>query len=336
MSTILEVAEMARVSTTTVSRYLNNRIELPADTAARIDAAISALDYRPNILAKRLSLGRTEAIGLMTPEIANPFFAELAAAVEDEAERHGYSVLMTSTGGNRDRELRSLRRLKDGHVDGLVMMTNRPDDGSLAKSLHQYGHIVLVDEDIPGVNVPKIFVENREGANAATQCLLDAGHTRIAHIGGPAALFSAIERLEGYRTALWDRGIEVDRASIRQGEYSREFGLAAMTELLAGPNPPTAVFAGSDFIAIGAMQAVRARGLSVPHDISLVGFDDMPFADLLAPGLTTIRQPTAELGRSGFRALLALMQKKTPADLTRLPVTLVMRESVAPPRAFGR
>jgi LacI family transcriptional regulator len=333
MSSIVEVAEMAKVSTTTVSRYLNNRIELPSDTAARIDAAISALDYRPNILAKRLSLGRSEAIGLMTPEIANPFFAELAAAVEDEAEKHGYSVFMTSTGGNRDREIRSLKRLKDGHVDGLVMMTNRPDDGSLAASLHQYGHIVLVDEDIPGVNVPKIFVENREGASAATRCLIEAGHTRIAHIGGPAALFSAIERLDGYSSALTAAGIQVERDLVRQGEYSREFGLTAMNDLLASAAPPTAVFAGSDFIAIGAMQAVRARGLSVPHDISLVGFDDMPFADLLAPGLTTIRQPTAELGRSGFRALLALMQKKTPADLTRLPVTLVERESVAAPRA---
>lgn len=332
MSTIQQVADMARVSTTTVSRYLNRRLELPADTAARIDNAIAALDYRPNILAQRLSLGRSEVIGLMTPEIANPFFAELAAAVEDEAEKHGYSVLMTGTGGTRERELRSLRRLKDGHVDGLVMMTNRPDDGALAATLHEYGNIVLVDEDIPGVNVPKVFVENREGAHAATRCLIEAGHERIAHIGGPPALFSAGERLDGYRGALENAGITVPPELIRQGDYSREFGVSAMAELLELGNPPTAVFAGSDFIAIGVMQAVRARGLSVPRDISLVGFDDMPFADLLAPGLTTIRQPTAELGRAGFRALLALMRKQEPAALTRLPVTLVKRDSVAPPR----
>jgi LacI family transcriptional regulator len=333
MSTINEVAIMAKVSTTTVSRYLNNRIDLPAETAARIDAAIEALDYRPNILAKRLSLGRSEAIGMMTPEIANPFFAELAAAVEDEAEKHGYSVLMSSTGGNRERELASLRRLQDGHVDGLIMMTNRPDDGSLAATLHRYGHIVLVDEDIPGVNVPKIFVENGEGARIATRCLIEAGHRRIAHIGGPAKLFSAIERLAGFRAAMAEAAIAVDDRDIRQGEYSRGFGHLAMLDMLADGEPPTAVFAGSDFIAIGIIEALRSKGLSVPGDVSLVGFDDMPFADLLAPGLTTIRQPTAELGRIGFRTLKALIDKQPAPELTRLPVALVKRNSVAPPRS---
>lgn len=333
MSTIQDVAAAASVSTSTVSRYLNNRIDLPAETAGRIDAAIRQLDYRPNILAKRLSLGRSEAIGLVTPEIANPFFGELAAAVEDEAERHGYAVFMTSTAGNRDRELTSLRRLKDGHVDGLIMMTNQPDDGTLAASLHQYGHVVLIDEDIPGVNVPKVFAENQQGAYLATRHLIAAGHRRIAHVGGPEALFSATERRAGFVEALAQAGIEPDPRMIRQGAYSRDFGYAAMLEILAGEEIPTAVFAGSDFIAIGVMQAVKESGLSVPRDISLVGFDDMPFADFLAPGLTTVRQSAREMGRAGVHALLALFEKKTPAALTRLPVSLVERQSVAPPRA---
>lgn len=333
MSTIQDVATAAKVSTTTVSRYLNNRIELPPETAGRIDDAIRLLDYRPNIRAKRLSLGRSEAIGLVTPEIANPFFGELAAAVEDEAEKHGYAVFMTSTRGSRDREITSLRRLRDGHVDGLVMMTNQPDDGTLAASLHQYGHVVLVDEDIPGVNVPKIFVENREGAYGATRHLIRHGHRRIAHIGGPARLFSAIERLDGFTAALTETGIQAAPGHVRQGEYSREFGHEAMRGLLSGTDRPTAVFAGSDFIAIGAMQAVREAGLSVPRDLSLVGFDDMPFADFLAPGLTTVRQPAAEMGRAGVHTLLALFEKKTPPPLVRLPVTLVERHSVAGPRA---
>jgi LacI family transcriptional regulator len=331
MSTIQDVAAAAKVSTTTVSRYLNKRIDLPSETAGRIDAAIRQLDYRPNILAKRLSLGKSEAIGLVTPEIANPFFAELAAAVEDEAEKHGYAVFMSSTGGHREREIATLRRLEDGHVDGLIMMTNQPDDGTLAASLHQYGHVVLIDEDIPGVNVPKIFVENRQGAHLATRHLIDAGHRHIAHIGGPARLFSATERLEGFLDALSQAGIEAAPHHLRQGAYARAFGLEAMREMLAAKDPPTAVFAGSDFIAIGVMQAVKERGLAVPRDISLVGFDDMPFAEFLAPGLTTVRQPTSELGRAGVRTLLALFDKKTPAALMRLPVTLVDRQSVAAP-----
>jgi len=331
MSNLQDVATAANVSPSTVSRYLNKRIELPPETARRIDEAISALDYRPNLLAKRLSLGRTEAIGLVTPEISNPFFADLAAAVEDEAGKHGYSVFMTSTGGHREREIASLRRLQDRHVDGLLMMTNQPDDGTLASAMGQHDHIVLIDEDIPGVNVPKVFVENRNGAYLATGHLIAAGHRRIAHIGGPDHLFSAVERLSGFRDAMEEAGLAIEPDHLRFGAYSRDFGFEAMNAILAAGVPPTAVFAGSDFIAIGVMKAIKTHGLRVPGDISLVGFDDMPFADLLAPALTTVRQPAGELGRTGLRALLALIEKRTPAPLTRLPVTLVRRESVAPP-----
>lgn len=332
MSNLQDVAAAANVSPSTVSRYLNKRIELPPETARRIDEAISALDYRPNLLAKRLSLGRTEAIGLVTPEISNPFFADLAAAVEDEAGKHGYSVFMTSTGGHREREVASLRRLQDRHVDGLIMMTNQPDDGTLASAMGQHDHIVLIDEDISGVNVPKVFVENRTGAYLATRHLIETGHRRIAHIGGPADLFSTVERLSGFRDAMDEAGLAIEPGHLRFGAYARDFGFEAMNEILSSGKLPTAVFAGSDFIAIGVMKAIKAHDLRVPGDISLVGFDDMPFADLLAPALTTVRQPAGELGRTGLRALLALIEKREPAPLTRLPVTLVRRESVAPPR----
>lgn len=332
MATIQDVAAEARVSATTVSRYLNNRLELPAKTAGRIDAAIELLNYRPNVLAKRLSLGRSEAIGLLTPDIGNPFFAELAAAIEDEAERHGYTVFMNSTGGHSKREIALLRRLEDRHVDGLIIMTNGPDDGTLARNINPNDAIVLIDEDVSGVTVPKVFVENRHGGYIATKCLIDAGHRRIAHIGGPDALFSAVERRDGYLDAMREAGLSPDPAFIRQGNYAREFGKAAMSELLAGPERPTAVFAGSDFIAVGVLQAAREAGLQLPDDLSLVGFDDMMFADLLAPALTTVRQPTADLGRAGLATLLAIINKETPPSVTRLPVTLIERQSVCPPR----
>ncbi|MDE1994041.1 MAG: LacI family DNA-binding transcriptional regulator [Rhizobiaceae bacterium] len=332
MSNIHDVAVAARVSATTVSRYLNNRIELPAETASRIDAAIKALDYRPNALAKRLSLGRSEAIGLVTSEIANPFFAELAAAVEAEATLRGYDVFMISTGGKREREVATLRRLKDRQVDGLIIMTNEPDDGTLAAALSPYRNVVLIDEDIPGVEVPKIFVENRDGALCATRHLIEKGHRAIAHIGGPATLMSAMERLDGFHAGMGERGLAIPSEYLRQGDYSPEFGFQAMSELLSLKERPTAVFAGSDYIAIGAIQAIRAKGLSAPADVSIVGFDDMPFADFLAPALTTIRQPTPDLGREGFRALLSLIEGDTSIGVKRLPVTLVERQSVAPPR----
>ena len=158
MATIHDVAQDAGVSPTTVSRYLNNRIELPSTTSARIDASIKKLDYRPNLLAKRLSTGKTEAVGLVTPEIREPFFAELASAFEDEADRHGYTVFMSSTRSDRKREIASLERLHDRHVDGLMMMTNTADDGTLAALIGRRKNVAIVDEDIPSVTAPRLCV----------------------------------------------------------------------------------------------------------------------------------------------------------------------------------
>jgi LacI family transcriptional regulator len=332
MATIHDVAQDAGVSPTTVSRYLNNRIELPATTSARIDAAIQKLDYRPNILAKRLSTGKTEAIGLVTPDIREPFFAELASAVEDEADRHGYTIFMASTRSDRAREIAAINRLHDRHVDGLIMMTNTPDDGTLAKLIGRRRNVVLVDEDIPGVNVPRVFVENEAGAREATQHLIEAGHRSIGFIGGPAGLFSTREREAGFRRALQEAGIATRDELVRIGSFSPDFAKDAVEEFLAMDEPPTAIFASSDCLVIGSVRGLRNAGVSVPDEISLVGFDDVPMTDLLQPPLTSVRQPIEALGRQGFLALFALLNGKQPAMLTRLPVELIRRGSVASPR----
>jgi LacI family transcriptional regulator len=330
MATLSEVAEQAGVSPTLVSRYLNNRIELPAATRERIDGAIARLDYRPNLLAKRLSTGRAEAISLVTPEIANPFFAELAAAIEAEAERHGYAVYISSTGGDPARAADAVRRLRDQHVDGLIMMTSHPDDGTLAALLATSRNIVLVDEDIPGVNVPRVFVENEHGAWLAARHLIEAGHRDIALIGGPEGLLSVRERLAGFRRAMHEHGLRVRSGWELLGEYSREFGRRALERLLDAPRRPTAILACSDYIAVGVLKAARERGMSLPRDISLVGFDDMPFAELVDPPLTTVRQPVAEMGRIACERLLAILNGSEASPLTRLPVELIIRQSVAP------
>lgn len=335
MATIHDVADHAGVSPTTVSRYLNRRIELPPATAARIDAAIAALDYRPNLLAKRLSTGKTEAVGLVTPEIREPFFAELASAFEDEADRHGYTVFMSSTRSDRKREIASLERLHDRHVDGLVLMTNTPDDGTLAKLIGKRRNVVLLDEDIPGVNVPRLFVENTEGAEAATRHLIEAGHTRIAYLGGPHGLFSVVERHQGFRNAMAAAGLPVHPEYVSLGGFDPELARASVMNFLALPEPPTAIFASSDYLAIGAVMGLRDAGISVPGEMSLIGFDDMPFGALLTPPLTAVRQPVDQLGRTGFQLLLKLLNGETPPALTRLPVELIRRHSVGAPRTKG-
>lgn len=331
-ATLKDVAVEARVSPTAVSRYLNHRIVLPKATRDRIDAAIAKLDYRPNILAKRLSLGRSEAIGLVTPEIANPFYAELAAAIEAEAGNHGYSVHLIATGGDRRREAEILRRLKDHFVDGLIMMTNQPDDGTLAALLTRHDNVVLLDEDIPGVDVPKIFVENESGAYLATRCLIDAGHTDIALVSGPEGLFTVNERLHGFQRAMREKGLDARPERVLLGQYTRQFGEEAGRRLIGMEKRPTAIFACSDYLAIGIYLACREAGLRVPDDISIVGFDDMPLAFLVDPPLTTVRQPVAEMGRLAVRQLFARFGAPDAPTAIRLPVELVSRHSVAKPR----
>lgn len=332
--TIRDVAKAAQVSPATVSRYLNKTIVLPAETAARIDKACKRLSYRPNQLAKRLTLGNSELIGLVTPEIANPFFATLAAAAEDEASQHGYSLLIMSTGGDPQREFAHIDRLDSRHVDGLIVLTNRPDDGRLRDTVTGRKDVLLLDEDVPGAEVGRIFVENEAGAYLATRHLLDAGHCKIAHIGGPKDLFSSRERFAGFARALLEAGLALDESLVRFDAYERAAGYAATRDILA-KTTPTALFAGSDYLAIGALAALRELGLDAPRDFSLVGFDDMPFAELLHPPLTTVRQPIEEMGRQGVRTLLGQIRDDHPPGLVRLTTELVVRNSVAPPR-LGR
>lgn len=337
MATLSEVAAEAGVSPTAVSRYLNNRIELPQATRDRIDAAIAKLDYRPNLLARRLSTGKAEAISLVSPDIANPFFAELAAAVEREAHAHGYAIYISSTSGDLDQEADAIRRMADGHVDGLIMMTNRVDDGRLAALLDGRDNVVLLDEAIDGVSVPGVFVENEAGAYEATRHLIEKGHRDIAVIAGPTRLMSVTERLAGFERAMKEAHLPVRPGWMMLGDYSRSYGRSAAAVLLDAPVRPTAILACSDYIAIGVLQAVRARGHVIPDDLSLVGFDDMAFAELVDPPLTTVRQPLAEMGRLAVQYLLALVDGGTaPPAETRLPVELIIRHSVAPPPAKAR
>ena len=330
LPTIRDVARAAGVSAATVSRYLNKSIVLPAETAARIERACKRYAYRPNQLAKRLSLGSSELIGLVTPEIANPFFAALAAAAEDEARRLNYSLLIASTAGDPDIECANIDRLDSRHIDGLIVLTNRPDDGRIRDRISGRRDVVVIDEDVPGADVARIFVENEQGAYLATRHLIEAGHRRIGHIGGPRDLFSAKERFAGFAAALNEAGLAVEETFVRFDTYDRRSGLAAIRSLMGEiASPPTAVFAGSDYIALGVLQGLHEMGLEAPRDLSIASFDDMPFAELLHPPLTSVRQPIERMGRLGVRNLLDLLRGEGSRDVVRLPTELIVRGSVA-------
>lgn len=325
-----DVAQMAGLSKATVSRYLNNSIVLPQPTIQRIENAINTLGYRANSLARRLSMGGSETIGLVLPDIANPFFAELADAAEEAASAHHYSLVLCVTRNNLEKECQFIRWLDTCQVDGLLFATNHPDNGKLCLELKDQPHVVLIDEDVPGCDGPKVFSDNVRGGELATQALIDAGHRHIAFVGGPEELMSVRERHQGYRQALLKNKITYDPDCVLYGDYDRCFGRRALDLLLALPTPPSAVFTASDYLALGLLDGVRDKGLSVPESLSLVGFDDAIYSDMITPRLSTIRQSARDLGRTAVETLIKLLNEDTSVEpISRIPVEWVPRDSVS-------
>ncbi|MDW8844361.1 LacI family DNA-binding transcriptional regulator [Erwinia sp. MMLR14_017] len=324
-----DVATLAGLSKATVSRYLNHSIVLPQETITRIESAIAQLDYRGNSLARRLSKGGSETLGLVLPDITNPFFAELADAAEEAAFEHGYSLVLCITRNNPEKESQFIRWLDTCQVDGLLFTTNRPDNGLLRKEIQRHQRIVLLDEDIPGSTVPKVFADNVQGGMLATQQLIVAGHRQIAFIGGPDELMSVRERYHGFCTALAQAGLHCPPEWVMYGNYQREFGQRALHQLFSRDIRPTAVFAASDFLVLGLLDGLRELGLHAPQDLSLVGFDDASYADFTQPRISTIRQPARELGRTAVSLMLRLLNgEENIAAETRLPVTWIGRDSI--------
>ena len=330
--TLKDVAHQAKLSVAAVSRFLNRSLILPEETAARVRAAVENLGYQPNAHARRLSRGKADTIGLIVPDIANPFFALLADAVEREAEAHGVDLLLCATRNRPVRELHELARLSRTLVDGLLFVTNHGDDGTLAAAIAAAGHVVLLDEDVAGVVAPKVFADNYGGGALAARCLLEAGHRRLAFLGGPPGLQSTAERHAGFRDAIRAAGPAAEITFESFGEYSAAEGRTATERMLAMPDRPTAAFATSDETALGLLDAARRQGIGVPDALSVIAFDDAGPLALLGPPITAVRQPVAAFGSSGVRALLdRLAGAPIPPEPARLPVMLIERASVATP-----
>lgn len=328
-ATIRDVARAAQVSPTTVSRYLNGSLALPADTIRRINDAVKHLKYQPNGVARNLSLGRSKTLGLIIPDVANPFFAILASEVEQKAYEAGYSLTLCNTQNDANREVFYLNLLRSRQVDGLLFLPSRGENLELQQDLSESQHVVLVDEDVNNLQVPKVFPENRRGGFLATKHLLDAGHRHIGHVGGLQDLLSARERFAGYLDAYQSIHTTPAENLMIFGPYSTEFGKDAASTLFAQNPKPSAIFAASDHVLVGVLEVVADLGLAIPHDLSVVGFDDMPLARLLNPPLTTVRQPIRGLGAKGLELLLGrIHDASTPNETIRLPVELIERSSV--------
>lgn len=331
-ASLKDVARVAGVSVTTVSRFLNGSLDLPDRTRELVETAIRDLNYSPNPHARRLSLGRSDTIGLVVPDIASPFFSTLVAAVEAEADRRGLALALYATLNRPGREKSYLNAIHRNHVDGIIFVTNHADDGTLAETINRSGRVVLLDEDVPGTLVPKLFSDNEMGGYLAGLHLARAGHRDVIFVGGVDAMISGSRRFAGFRRAMaevWGQEAGITRFA---GEYTVAFGRTAGLRFLTEARSATAIFATSDELTIGILEILRENGVSVPHDVSLVGFDDVGPLHLFSPGITAIRQPVRALGARALSLLVEPDPETTgspPEEL--LPVTLMERDSVAPP-----
>lgn len=332
-TSLKDVADAAGVSVATVSRMLNGSLQLPPETKLRIDKAIQDLKYEPNPHARRLSRGRSDTIGLVVPDIANPFFATLVATIEEEADKRGLALSLHATLNRPGREIAYLRSLGRNHVDGLVFVTNHPDDGELAALINQTGKVVVVDEDVPNAMVPKLFCDNEQGGYLAGRHLAGYGHARVLFIGGPQEMISTRRRYKGLERAMIEHGAGTGGLIRYEGDYTVEFGRAAGRRFLNEGKPATAIFASSDEIAIGLIEVLRGQGVSIPGEVSIVGFDDVGPLHLFAPPLTAIRQPVRAIGERALSLLLETdwQQREDFTSEELLPIEIVVRNSVAPP-----
>jgi LacI family transcriptional regulator len=322
------VANAAGLSPATVSRYINGSLNLPPATAERIDKAIRALDYKPNPHARRLSRGKSDSIGLVIPEIDNPFFAKLAAATEREAEAAGLALMLFSSLNRRERELDYLEKLRRNFVDGLIFATNNRASAELAAVINDLKNVVVVDEDIDGVVAPRIFSDNATGGGLAARCFIENGHRRFAFIGGPEDIMSTRDRLAGFRNVIAEARSGAALDACYFGSYSVEFGRAATARLLDEHPDVTALFVGADEILFGALETMRGRAIKAGRELSVITFDDAGPLAFFDPPITAVRQPIEEIGRNAVKTLRSLIEGSEVEPITHLPVELVVRRSV--------
>jgi len=328
MTTIREVAESAGVSYATVSHVINNTRLVSPETRERVVAAMDALHYRPNALARSLRQGKTNTIGLVLPDSANPFFAEISRSIEDEAFKKGYSVFLCNTELDTQRELFYVDVLSKKQVDGIIFIAAGDQADSVDFLLRRSMPLVMIDRNVPKVEADAVFTDNQLGGFLATQHLLELGHTRIACIAGPSSITPSAERIIGYRKALEQAGIFYDENLIVRGDYHAQSGMEITHSLLKTTPRPTAIFALNDLMAIGALRAATEAGYSIPKDVAVVGYDDLEISRFTNPPLTTIAQPKKEIGTQAVHLLVDRMsQKSRPPSHLVLPPELIIRRS---------
>jgi len=327
--TIKDIAEEADVSVTTVSRVLNDKPDVSPNTRKNVLEKINELGYKPNSIARGLALQKTNTLGLIIPDISNPFFPDIARGVEDMANQKGYSVIFCNTDNEQKKEKEAIDLMKEKQVDGILLSLSTTNEKEL-KNLRKLEYpIVQIDRKIPNINYPSITIDNVKSAYTATKYLIKNGHKKIAHITGDLETITGSQRLKGFKKAISEKNLNLNKSYIKNGDYSKKSGYQNMLALLKSNNPPTAVFIANDLMAVGAYQAVFKLNLSIPKDISIIGHDDIDVTKLVNPTLTTMSQPKYQLGNEAVQLLInEIESNKLSNEEIILNTNLINRNSI--------
>lgn len=335
--TMKEVAERAGVALSSVSRVLSGHPAVSESLRQRVMQAVTELDYEPDYTAMSLRSGSTKIVGFLLRDIASPLFSDIVKAAEEDLRRVGYSMLLTNSGGDPDRDAAHIRLFARRRVDGIILSLsseNHRDTMTALKNLRV--PFVLVDRQVQGIEAGAVLSDHMGGVRAATRHLLEQGHRRIALITGPNEVFASRERLRGYKAGLRSASIRIDQSLVRLGSYDSGFGYEQCLQLLALSEPPTAVLAGGPQVSWGVLRALQEQRVRLGRDIAVIACDRAPHTEVCEPPLTIVDRDAAEIGRVSAQLLLDEMQSGRQAQVRRLPTELVVRGSSAVPVDPGR
>ncbi len=330
MASLTDVARHAKVSTATVSRVINNSDKVTPETNAAVQRSMAQLGFKPNRVARRLRqrTGVRHLLGLIIPDIQNPFYAEMARGVEDIAYAHRFAVMLCNSDENLAKEEFYIDVLRAESVDGIILPPISETDPVVHKLIEAGVPVVTVDRSLAQRAVDKVVVDNRRGAREAVEYLIKLGHRRIGLITGRLDVSTSRERLRGFKEAMSAHNIPLRENYIRGGDFKQSSGRALAEELLGLSPPPTAFFVLNNLMTMGALEAIHRRKLRIPKDIAIIGFDDLPWAEALDPPLTVVRQPAYEVGQAAAKLLLDRLSDPLKAVThLRLPSKLVIRNS---------
>jgi DNA-binding LacI/PurR family transcriptional regulator len=304
--TIKDLARHLNISVATVSRAMRDMPEIKAETRDAVLKLAKEWDYQPNILATNLVKSRTKTIGVIVPDLSYHFFASVIKGIEEEAFARGYSLLLTQTSELYERELTNVQNLSRGQVEGFIIsISQETTDYEHLKRLQRKGiPLVFFDRGVDEIDVPKVMVDNVGAAYEATKHLIENGSKRIAFLAGPANVTVSNLRQTGYENALKDSGLVIDKTLIVHGNYNLQRAIELTNELIELPNPPDGLVVVSDRLAVGAILALRKKNIRIPEDVAIVSFNDEPICTIVTPTLTSVSQPTFEMGKKAMSLLI--------------------------------